>query len=39
MKTYLSGLCIFLDISRSTWNEYVKREDFSYITNPKPRMA
>ncbi|MDC9605589.1 DNA-packaging protein [Xenorhabdus griffiniae] len=28
----LSGLCIFLDISRSTWTEYTKREDFSNIT-------
>lgn len=28
----LSGLCIFLDIARSTWDEYGKKEDFSAIT-------
>jgi hypothetical protein len=28
----LSGLCIFLDIARSTWSEYSKKEDFSNIT-------
>ena len=28
----IQGLCIFLDITRSTWDEYKKREDFSDIT-------
>lgn len=28
----ISGLCIFLDIDRTTWGEYGKREDFSQIT-------
>lgn len=28
----LSGLCIFLDIARSTWTEYSKKEGFSNIT-------
>lgn len=28
----LSGLCIFLDIDRSTWAEYEKREGFSAVT-------
>jgi hypothetical protein len=27
----ISGLCIFLDISPSTWAEYRKKEDFSAI--------
>lgn len=29
----LSGLCIFLDISRQGWSEYRTREDFSDITS------
>ena len=29
----ISGLCIFLDIARSTWDEYKAREDFSGITS------
>jgi hypothetical protein len=28
----VTGLCIFLDIDRTTWGEYGKREDFSIIT-------
>lgn len=28
----ISGLCIFLDITRSTWDEYRKREGFTDIT-------
>lgn len=28
----LSGLCIFLGIARSTWDEYCKKEDFSAVT-------
>lgn len=28
----ISGLCIFLDISRPTWDEYKQREGFSDIT-------
>lgn len=27
----LSGLCIFLDIARRTWDEYRSREDFSPV--------
>jgi len=27
----LDGLCIFLGIGRSTWNEYREREDFSLV--------
>lgn len=27
----ISGLCIFLDVTRSTWDEYRKREGFSDI--------
>ncbi len=26
------GLCLFLDIGMNTWQEYVKREDFTNIT-------
>lgn len=29
----LSGLCIFLDIGRSTWDIYAKQEDFLGITS------
>lgn len=29
----LAGLCIFLDIDRTTWAEYAKREDFSPVTS------
>lgn len=29
----LSGLCIFLDISRQGWSDYRAREDFSDITS------
>src|SRR5262249_42368430 len=29
----IAGLCIFLDISRDTWAEYRKKEDFSGITS------
>lgn len=29
----ISGLCIFLDISRDTWQQYRAREDFSGITS------
>lgn len=29
----LSGLCIFLDISRQTWSDYREREDFIDITS------
>jgi hypothetical protein len=29
----LGGLCIFLDIQRSTWAEYCKNEDFSAVTS------
>ena len=28
----ISGLCIFLDISRNSWDEYAKREDFLGVT-------
>lgn len=28
----LSGLCIFLDIDRTTWAEYEKRDGFSLVT-------
>lgn len=28
----ISGLCIFLDIGRSTWDEYKGRQDFSGVT-------
>lgn len=28
----LSGLCIFLDIDRTTWAEYAKKQDFSPVT-------
>lgn len=28
----LSGLCIFLDIDKTTWENYTKREDFFRIT-------
>lgn len=28
----ISGLCIFLDISQSTWFEYAKKDDFSKVT-------
>ncbi|MER9691977.1 DNA-packaging protein [Mesorhizobium sp. M0179] len=28
----ISGLCIFLDIDRTTWSEYAKRQGFSHIT-------
>lgn len=28
----ISGLCIFLDIDRTTWAEYVKRADFTPVT-------
>jgi hypothetical protein len=28
----LAGLCIFLDINRSSWNEYCAREGFSEVT-------
>lgn len=28
----ISGLCIFLDIAESTWQEYRKKEDFSAVT-------
>ena len=28
----LSGLCIFLDIARRTWDEYRQREDFLPVT-------
>lgn len=28
----LSGLCIFLDIDRSTWGDYAAREGFSSVT-------
>lgn len=28
----LAGLCIFLDIDRSTWNDYEKREGFAEVT-------
>ena len=27
----IEGLCIFLDIARSTWQQYGKREDFSAV--------
>jgi hypothetical protein len=27
----VTGLCIFLDIARSTWDEYRKKEDFSGV--------
>lgn len=29
----LSGLCIFLDISRRTWDDYAKRDDFIPVTS------
>ena len=29
----ISGLCIFLDIARSTWDEYSKRDGFTGITS------
>lgn len=29
----LSGLCIFLDIARNTWDDYAKRDDFLGVTN------
>src|SRR4051812_45506408 len=29
----LSGLCIFLDIARSTWDEYCKKQDFTAVTS------
>lgn len=29
----LSGMCIFLDIGRSTWDEYCKREGFLAVTS------
>jgi hypothetical protein len=29
----LAGLCIFLDIARSTWNEYRDNEDFSAVAS------
>lgn len=28
----ISGLCIFLDIDKTTWFEYAKNKDFSHIT-------
>lgn len=28
----IEGLCIFLDIGRTTWNEYCAREDFAQVT-------
>lgn len=28
----ISGLCIFLDIGRRTWDEYREREDYSPVT-------
>lgn len=28
----MAGLCIFLDIDRTTWAEYGKKEDFSPVT-------
>lgn len=28
----IAGLCIFLDIDRTTWAEYAKRPDFSTVT-------
>lgn len=28
----LAGLCIFLDIDRTTWAEYAKRDDFTPVT-------
>lgn len=29
----ISGLCIFLDIDKTTWFEYAKNKDFSHITS------
>lgn len=29
----VEGLCIFLDIGRSTWDDYVKRDDFSGVAS------
>lgn len=29
----LSGLCIFLDIARRTWDDYAKRDDFMPVVN------
>lgn len=29
----LSGLCIFLDIARNTWDDYAKRQDFLGVTS------
>lgn len=29
----LDGLCIFLDINRTTWDEYRKREDFTPVSS------
>src|SRR6185312_10262140 len=28
----LAGLCVFLDINRSTWDEYTAREGFTEVT-------
>lgn len=28
----LSGLCIFLDIARCTWDDYCNKDDFSLVT-------
>ena len=28
----IEGLCIFIDIGRTTWNEYCAREDFTQVT-------
>lgn len=28
----IGGLCIFLDIDRTTWRDYAEREDFSQVT-------
>lgn len=34
----LSGLCIFLDIGRRTWDDYAGREDYSLVTTRVEEM-